>query len=84
MDATVNCQSCAMPIEDGEYCQHCVDENGTLLTYEETFKRMVQFYLSQKRSKSREEAKREVLTHMAKMPAWRDHPQLQAALVARK
>src|ERR1017187_9781579 len=37
------CQSCAMPIETGVYCQYCSDEKGNLQPFEERFDRMVQW-----------------------------------------
>ena len=36
------CESCGMPIESGPYCQHCVDDKGSLMSFEERFERMVQ------------------------------------------
>lgn len=69
-----------MPIDDGTYCRHCVDDNGRLQSFEQRFEQMVQFYLVQRRADTRAQAERDVLAHMAKMPAWHDHPRLRAAL----
>ena len=79
MNDNTRCQSCGMPIEDGSYCPHCVDDDGTLQTFDERVERMVQFYLGQKRADTRAQAERDVLAYMATMPAWRDHPRLRAA-----
>ena len=71
-----HCDSCGMPIESGPYCQYCVDEQGNLQAFDERFERMVQWQLRQKSSLARPQAERETLAHMAKMPAWRDHPRV--------
>jgi hypothetical protein len=73
------CQSCAMPIETGIYCQYCSDEKGNLQPFEERFERMVQWMSRQKPELSRDEAQRQTLAYMAQMPAWRDHPKVKAA-----
>jgi hypothetical protein len=78
----LQCQSCAMPIETGLYCQYCVDENGNLPPFEERFDRMVQWMSGQKPGLSIEEAQRQTLAYMAEMPAWRDHPKVKG--MARK
>ncbi len=74
------CQSCSMPIESGLYCQYCTDDKGQLQPFEERFERMVQWTLRQKPGLSPAEAKKQTLAFMAGMPAWREHPQLKAAL----
>jgi len=74
-----SCESCGMPIESGPYCQYCVDEHGKLQAFDERFERMVQWQLRQKPGLARAQAERETLAYMAKMPAWRDHPRVQAA-----
>ena len=84
MNTKGTCQSCGMPIDDGSYCEHCVDDHGDLQTFDERFERMVQFYLDQKRAPSREQAERDVLAYMANMPAWRDHPRVRAARQPRR
>jgi hypothetical protein len=74
------CQSCAMPIESGIYCHYCADEKGQLQPFEERLARMVQWTLREKPGLSPAEAQQQTLAYMAKMPAWRDHPELKAAL----
>jgi Putative zinc ribbon domain len=74
------CQSCAMPIESGIYCQYCVDERGNLSAFEERFDRMVQWMSRQKPDLPLEEARKQTLAYMAEMPAWKDNPKLKAAL----
>jgi hypothetical protein len=73
------CQSCAMPIETGIYCQYCSDEKGNLQPFEERFERMVQWMSRQQPDLSREEAQKQTLAYMAQMPAWRDHPKVKSA-----
>ena len=73
------CQSCAMPIETGIYCQYCSDEKGNLQPFEERFERMVQWMSRQKPDLSRQEAQKQTLAYMAQMPAWRDHPKVKSA-----
>ena len=73
------CQSCAMPIESGIYCQYCADEKGNLQPFEERFERMVQWMSRQKPDLPREEAQKQTLAYMAQMPAWRDHPKVKGA-----
>ena len=72
------CQSCAMPIESGIYCQYCADEKGNLQPFEERFERMVQWMSRQKPGLSPDDAKKQTLDYMAQMPAWRDHPKVKA------
>jgi hypothetical protein len=74
------CQSCAMPIESGIYCQYCADEKGNLQPFEERFERMVQWMSRQKPELSRDEVQNQTLAYMAQMPAWRDHPKVKAGL----
>ena len=42
---THNCESCGMPIENGRYCQYCVDETGVLQDFDTRFGRMVDWQL---------------------------------------
>lgn len=72
-----HCQSCAMPIETGQYCQYCADQNGNLQPFEERFDRMVQWMSREKPHLSRDEAEKQTLAYMAQMPAWRDHPKVR-------
>jgi hypothetical protein len=74
------CQSCSMPIESGPYCQYCVDERGQLQPFEQRFERMVAWQAQRSPEKSREVLEAETLAYMAKMPAWKDHPRVRAAV----
>jgi hypothetical protein len=67
-----------MPIETGTYCQYCVTASGELQPFAERFTKMVDWQLRQKPGLSREAAERDTLEFMAKMPAWKDHPNLAA------
>jgi len=69
-----------MPIESGSYCRYCADEHGNLQPFEERFERMVQWMSREKPDLSVDEAKRQTLVFMSRMPAWRDNPKLKAAL----
>ena len=77
------CESCSMPIETGAYCQHCVTASGELQPFDERFERMVGRQLARQSGLSRDQAERETLSFMARMPAWKNHPKLTAALKAR-
>ncbi len=74
-----HCQSCGMTIEDGTYCEYCMDESGNLQSFEERLERMVQWMQRQEGVASRAEAEAKTLAHMATMPAWRDHPKVRSA-----
>ena len=74
------CESCSMPIESGSYCLHCVDGKGQLQPFDERFDKMVGWQMRQKPGLSRAEAERDTFAFMAKMPAWKDHPRVVAAL----
>lgn len=54
---------------DNSYCKHCADAMGNLKSREEVREGMIAFY-QQSMGKTREEAEKEVDTHMAQMPAW--------------
>ncbi|AJQ93687.1 zinc ribbon domain-containing protein [Gynuella sunshinyii] len=71
------CESCGMPIDDGQFCQYCVDEQGQLQPFEERFERMVQWALSERSDLSRPEAEEQTRQYMRTMPAWKHHPHLQ-------
>lgn len=77
------CESCSMPIETGTYCSYCVTDTGELQPFDERFDKMVGWQLRQKPGVSRDQAERDTLSFMAKMPAWKNHPKLVAALKAR-
>jgi len=67
-----------MPIDQGTYCEHCIDENGVLQGFETRFERMVQWQLQ--RGGEREQAERETIAYMATMPAWANHSEVKARL----
>lgn len=79
MSATKHCESCGMTIDDGTYCHHCVDDQGNLQAFEERFDRMVQWMQRRDSAVSRADAEKQTLAYMRTMPAWRDHPKVQAA-----
>lgn len=66
-----------MPIENGVYCQYCVDEQGNLQSFEERFERMLQWAVKREPNISREQAEQRTREYMRTMPAWRDHPKLK-------
>lgn len=70
------CQSCGMAIDDGIYCQYCVNDKGELQAFEERFERMVQWALTKGNGISREEAEIRTKEYMRTLPAWKDHPSL--------
>ncbi len=72
------CESCGMPIEDGRYCQYCVDDTGALQDFDTRFRGMVEWRLREGGG-DRASAERDTLAHMATLPAWRDHPRVKAA-----
>jgi hypothetical protein len=67
-----------MPIESGPYCVHCVTPSGELQPFGERFEKMVGWQLRQKPGLLREQAERDTIAFMARMPAWRDHPEVVA------
>ena len=71
-----NCESCGMAIDNGTYCQYCVNENGELQSFEERFERMVQWTKKEEANISQEEAENRTRAYMRTMPAWKDHPNL--------
>ena len=77
MSAT--CQSCSMTIESGEFCQHCTDETGGLLEFEEIASRFDQWTAKKNPDKSADELRAMTLSFMATMPAWQDHPDVKKA-----
>ncbi len=74
------CESCSMPIETGRYCQYCTNEHGELQSFEERFERMLQWQARRSPGKSRGDLEAMTLAYMAKMPAWKDHPRVRAAV----
>ncbi len=77
---THSCESCGMPIDNGTYCQYCVDANGQLQDFDTRFERMVQWAQREDSQLSREEAERRTLAYMARMPAWAQHPRVRDAV----
>ncbi len=77
MSGELQCQSCGMPIENGVYCQYCVDEEGNLQSFDERFERMMQWVLRREPGTSREEAERRTRDYMRTMPAWQDRAELE-------
>lgn len=73
-----SCQSCGMAIESGPYCPYCVDAAGQLQDFDTRFARMVAWALRENPQLSRAEAESSTLAYMARMPAWRDHPRVNA------
>jgi hypothetical protein len=65
-----------MPIESGPYCQYCVDANGKLKSFAETFERFRQWTLRENPKLGQEQATQNVLGFMAEIPAWKDHPEV--------
>jgi len=84
MNEKHTCQSCAMPIDAGVYCQYCADENGELHPFEESVERMSQFMKREQPGLSDREAVNQTLSYMAKMPAWREHPELKKRMQSRR
>jgi len=74
------CQSCAMPIETGIYCQYCADEKGNLHSFDEHLERTAQWMAGQKPGLALDEARKQALAYIAQMPAWRDHPKVKSAV----
>ena len=73
---TLTCESCSMPIESGRYCEHCVNDDGTLQDFEVRFERMIAWAARRDPSASRVELEAQTLAFMATLPAWRDHPRV--------
>jgi len=67
-----------MPIESGRYCGHCTDDSGALQSFEDRFARMAAWQARRDPEPSRQDIERKVLDYMATMPAWREHPTVQA------
>lgn len=72
----LNCESCGMPIESGHYCQYCTDADGNLQDFDTRFATMVEWQRRRQPEASREELEAETRSHLATMPAWRNHPKL--------
>lgn len=72
------CQSCGLPIDGGRYCPYCVDAHGALQDFDTRFERMVAWAQRENPALPREQAERDTLAYMARMPAWADHPRVRA------
>jgi hypothetical protein len=70
------CESCGMPIGEGRYCLHCVDENGKLQPFEVRFEKMVNWVLKRSPQMPRAQAETDTKAYMRTLPAWKDHPAL--------
>lgn len=75
-ETRTTCQSCGMTIEAGPYCIYCLDENGDLQAFEERLERMQQFLRRREPELDDAKVRARTLDYMAKMPAWRDHPDI--------
>ena len=78
MTTTSSCDSCGMPIESGRYCGYCTDDSGALQPFEDRFARMAAWQARRDPAASKQDIERQVLDYMATMPAWHDHPKVQA------
>ena len=74
------CQSRTMPIETGTYCQHCANESGQLIAFEEVFVRMVQWNRKEHPDLDATEVEAQTLQFMSQRAAWKDDPTLLAKL----
>jgi hypothetical protein len=83
MSTTSSCESCGNPIESGRYCGHCTDDSGALQSFEQRFDRMAAWQQRRHPSTSKQDIEQQVLDYMATLPAWRDHPRVQARASAR-
>lgn len=78
MTTTSSCESCGMPIESGRHCDYCTDDSGALQSFDERFARMAAWQARRDPAAAKDDIERKVLDYMATMPAWRDHPSVQA------
>jgi len=65
-----------MTIESGDYCNYCTNDEGSLLSFEETFERFIQFAIGRDSSLDRNTAETNTLAFMRTMPAWKEHPKV--------
>jgi hypothetical protein len=70
-----------MPIESGTYCSYCAPA-GELQPFDERFENMVSWQMRQKPGIARAQAEKDTFAFMGKMPAWKNHPRVLAALKA--
>jgi len=78
MTTMSSCESCGMRIESSRCCNYCTDESGALQSLEERFARMAGWQARRDPAASKQDIERQVLDYMATVPAWRDHPRVQA------
>lgn len=79
-DKSHTCESCTMPIESGQYCQYCSDEEGNLKPFSDRFESMISFVQRRDSGLSREAAEKQTLQFMSNLPAWRNHPEVKQRL----
>ena len=77
-----HCESCGMPIENGVYCQYCVDRQGKLQDFDTRFERMVGWAMREDPKLTRPQAEANTLQYMARMPAWKDHPRVAGVMAS--
>ncbi len=65
------CESCAMPVESGRYCPHCVDGFGDLQAFNERLQRMVELRGRHSPETSPEQLRAESLRGSAGPCRWR-------------
>lgn len=63
---------------EGPYCKFCTTETGALQPFEERLERMTQWAI-RKDGLDREAAEAKTREYMRSMPAWRNHPGLNAS-----
>jgi len=78
--ANATCKSCSMPIETGNYCRYCADENGNLIPFDECVERFLQWTRRHEPDLAPDAARRKTLEFMATIPAWCEHPDLRREL----
>jgi hypothetical protein len=76
-----SCISCGMPMRKQadhalnnrfkDYCNHCMNEDGTMQSYEDKLESLTLFIASSQ-GRSREEAESIARTQMSILPAWRN------------
>ena len=67
-----------MPVESVRFSGYCTDDTGALQSFEEDFARMAAWQARRDPAASQHDIERQVLDYMATLPAWRDHPKVQA------
>ena len=80
MTMSIQCGSCGMPIESGQYCDHCTDDQGNLHAFEERLLRMKQWTQRENPELDEETTERRTLEYMSTMPAWKDNARLKEML----